>query len=152
MAYTKTNWVSGETALSADNMNHIENGIEALDNKIGVISVANKDTDTSVPTAGYATICTLELSAGTYILTGHIRWGTIPAGRVSVSVWTSPSPGGAIDGVQISYAPSASPNLTIAQQTSVIMNLSNSATIYLTAFADSGGTVTNGILKAISLK
>ena len=27
MAYTKTNWVNGETALSADNMNKIEQGI-----------------------------------------------------------------------------------------------------------------------------
>ena len=31
MAYTKTNWVSGETPLSASNMNNIEAGIEALD-------------------------------------------------------------------------------------------------------------------------
>lgn len=33
MAYEKTTWVSGETALSADNMNNIEDGIETLDNK-----------------------------------------------------------------------------------------------------------------------
>ena len=29
MAYTKTEWVTGETPLSADNLNNIENGIEA---------------------------------------------------------------------------------------------------------------------------
>ena len=28
MAYTRTNWISEETALSADNMNNIEDGIE----------------------------------------------------------------------------------------------------------------------------
>lgn len=28
MAYTRTTWVSEETALSADNMNNIEDGIE----------------------------------------------------------------------------------------------------------------------------
>lgn len=28
MAYTRTNWVSGETPLSAENMNNIEDGIE----------------------------------------------------------------------------------------------------------------------------
>ena len=28
MAYTRTHWVSEETALSADNMNNIEDGVE----------------------------------------------------------------------------------------------------------------------------
>ena len=28
MAYTRTNWVSEETALSANNMNNIEDGIQ----------------------------------------------------------------------------------------------------------------------------
>lgn len=34
MAYTRTNWVSGETPLSATNMNNIEDGIEELNSKI----------------------------------------------------------------------------------------------------------------------
>ena len=29
ISYTKTNWVNNVTKLYADNMNHIENGIEA---------------------------------------------------------------------------------------------------------------------------
>ena len=33
MAYTRTNWVSGSTPLSADNMNNIEDGIEELVDK-----------------------------------------------------------------------------------------------------------------------
>ena len=46
MAYTKLEWQSGDTALSANNMNHIEDGIEealigvnALNNKIGILSI-----------------------------------------------------------------------------------------------------------------
>lgn len=34
MAYAKTNWVNGETPINAANLNNIENGIEAIDNKI----------------------------------------------------------------------------------------------------------------------
>lgn len=30
MAYTKTNWVNGQTPINADNLNKIENGIEKL--------------------------------------------------------------------------------------------------------------------------
>ena len=30
ISYTKTNWVNNVTKLNADNMNHIENGIEAI--------------------------------------------------------------------------------------------------------------------------
>ena len=35
MAYTRTNWVSGTTALSATNMNNIEDGIEELKSSTG---------------------------------------------------------------------------------------------------------------------
>ena len=31
ISYTKINWVNNVTKLNADNMNHIEDGIEALD-------------------------------------------------------------------------------------------------------------------------
>lgn len=34
MAYTRTNWVSGETPLSAENMNNIEDGIEELNSNL----------------------------------------------------------------------------------------------------------------------
>jgi len=34
MAYTRTNWVSGETPLSAGNMNNIEDGIEELNSNV----------------------------------------------------------------------------------------------------------------------
>lgn len=41
MAYTKTNWVNLETELNADNMNHMENGIE---NSYGQFLIAVSDT------------------------------------------------------------------------------------------------------------
>lgn len=47
MAYTKTNWVTGEVALSADNFNHMEQGIydahEGLADSLGE-ALANLDT------------------------------------------------------------------------------------------------------------
>jgi len=39
MSYIPTNWVSGETPLSAENMNHIEQGIAELDSKSTVDNV-----------------------------------------------------------------------------------------------------------------
>ena len=38
MAYTRTNWVSGETPLSAGNMNNIEDGIEELNSNLQALS------------------------------------------------------------------------------------------------------------------
>lgn len=54
MAYTKTNWVNGETPINATNLNKIENGIEnndtSLENKLDKTSVktakTTSDTDT----------------------------------------------------------------------------------------------------------
>ena len=38
MAYTKKTWVSGETPLSAENMNHIEQGVAAAHNDISSLN------------------------------------------------------------------------------------------------------------------
>ena len=44
ISYTKTNWVNNVTKLNADNMNHIENGIEAVTVEINTLNgdLANK--------------------------------------------------------------------------------------------------------------
>lgn len=38
MAYTKTNWVSGVTPLSAENLNNIENGVKANEDAINAVN------------------------------------------------------------------------------------------------------------------
>ena len=50
MAYTRTEWVSGETPLSAGNMNNIEDGIETLNSRIlDVVRVVEfKKTNVSI--------------------------------------------------------------------------------------------------------
>ena len=151
MAYTRTNWVSGETPLSAGNMNNIEDGIEELNSKIGAISSTSKSTNTSVTSTNYATVCTLSLPAGVYLLTGHVRWASIPAGRISVSVGTSAQPGSERDGVQAQYA-AAAVSRNLGMQTSEIVTLSSASNVYLSVYADSNATVSHGILTALRLK
>ena len=54
MSYTRTNWVTGETPLSAGNMNNIEDGIEELNsNKIS--GVTNNVNETIPITNGVVT-------------------------------------------------------------------------------------------------
>ena len=61
MAYERKTWVSGETALSADNMNNIEDGIEELNsNKINGVTTgrniaitATAETLFTVPYSGW---------------------------------------------------------------------------------------------------
>lgn len=72
MAYVKTVWNNGSTALSAENMNHIENGIESLDQtKLDISSGAEPNQNAfSYVKVGSTTIAadsktdTLELVAG----------------------------------------------------------------------------------------
>lgn len=72
MAYVKTVWNNGSTALSAENLNHIENGIEALDQtKLDISSGAEPNQNAfSYVKVGSTTIAadsktdTLELVAG----------------------------------------------------------------------------------------
>lgn len=61
ISYTKTNWVNNVTKLNADNMNHIENGIEtlavALNTKASVDYVDNAIASSAVsPTVETETI------------------------------------------------------------------------------------------------
>ena len=56
MAYTRTNWESGVTPLSAGNMNNIEDGIEELNSKLGVtrFSITSNQSAAQYPAAyGY---------------------------------------------------------------------------------------------------
>lgn len=47
MAYTKKTWVSGETPLSAENMNNIENGIANAHEDISKLNTKITETNTS---------------------------------------------------------------------------------------------------------
>lgn len=48
MAYTKTNWVNGQTPINATNLNKIENQLEANDNK--TVKFADKYFSTTLNT------------------------------------------------------------------------------------------------------
>lgn len=157
MAYQRLTWQDGVTELSANNMNNIEDGIQENKEKINLIGMIYTETisDNSINiianTSNYATVCTLELPAGAYIITGHLRWSSIQPGRVSISVGTGQNPGAQVDGSNAQYVSSSSlPNL--AQQTVTIIELNNTTNIYLTGYADHDSTISHGILKAIKIK
>lgn len=70
MSYTRTDWVSGETPLSAENMNNIEDGIEECQDSISDLNsnLVVKSTPLTVNTQGatgsgmvykYGRICVL---------------------------------------------------------------------------------------------
>lgn len=73
MAYTKTTWTSGETALSAEHMNNIENGIENLENNLGTISSLVRGTYTTARWANGTETATWTAPAdGVYLIFMYI--------------------------------------------------------------------------------
>ena len=54
MAYTRTNWISEETALSADNMNNIEDGIEEAKAEIAEKTEIDSTTISLYTSLGWA--------------------------------------------------------------------------------------------------
>ena len=157
MAYQRLTWQEGVTALSADNMNNIEDGIQENKEKINLIgmiyteTISNDSINIITNTSNYATVCTLELPAGVYIVTGHIRWSEISIGRVSISVGTGQRPGSEIDGNNAQHVTTSS-LLNLAQQTMAIIELNNTANIYLVGYADHDSTISDGVLKAVKIK
>lgn len=68
MAYTKKDWVSGETPLSAENMNHMEQGIADAHSDINSLNtkIALKSTTFAVNT-GSAIIIPFEFASRCFI-------------------------------------------------------------------------------------
>jgi len=52
MAYTKTTWVTGKTPLSADNFNHIEDGIVEVENSVSSLLMVKVQEVTASISAG----------------------------------------------------------------------------------------------------
>lgn len=124
MAYSRTTWVSGETPLSADNMNNIEDGIEELSGNLGnVISVS--DTTTSVPTGGTdsTVLQTVTLQPGKYIFIAMVSFASNSNGMRGVSISTNSS-------IQTPY------------YVSVSASNGGSTSMQITRFIDSSSSVT----------
>lgn len=154
MAYTRTTWVTNQTPLSADNMNNIEDGIEETKTVIGNVgytNVSENTSSTSVSANSYATIATLSLPAGIYVITGHVKFASIPANRVIIGVGTSASPSDSTDGT-ISHYSNTALSSTMGLQTSAIITLSDTSTVYLSAYSGAAVTVNSGILRAVRIK
>lgn len=97
MAYTKTEWVSGETPLSATNMNNIENGIKNLESNVNslltVTSVTlsnqnipvgqSKSFSTTISKTGYTAIGVVGLFCGPNGVFPY-KWGLDSPTQVTV--------------------------------------------------------------------
>ena len=77
MAYTRTDWVSGGTPLSADNMNNIEDGIEELNSKFGGLNVVKYQTTITIPSGTSSSVQTKVVDTSSVIPTGREVFGVI---------------------------------------------------------------------------
>lgn len=83
MAYTKTVWENGETALSDVNMNHIEQGIKDAHDMIEALKSAGSELLLAMHPVGSILMNTSNVNPSTYIGGTWIAWGS---GRVPVGV------------------------------------------------------------------
>lgn len=82
MAYTRTNWVTSETPLSAANFNNIEDGIEEALEKAerGTITVGYGDATVSLPASDSVEV-TVNMAKADHTFLGII--GIYPSGTGS---------------------------------------------------------------------
>ena len=92
MAYSKTNWVSGETPLSAGNMNNIEDGIELLDSNLGkLVTIADTTVNVASSGTGNTVLQTVTLPAGVYIFVTMVSFASNSNGMRGISISTNSS-------------------------------------------------------------
>ena len=90
MSYSRTNWISGETPLSAGNMNNIEEGIEEINTNLGK-TISVDDTTVSVPSSGTGNkiLQTVTLQPGKYIFIAMVAFDANTSGMRGVSISTN---------------------------------------------------------------
>lgn len=86
MAYTKTNWSNGETALSDVNFNHMETGIKDAHDLIDALKAVGSEFILSLFPVGTIVSNATGTNPGTYIGGTWEEWGS---GRVPVGVDTT---------------------------------------------------------------
>lgn len=86
MSYVRTTWVSGETPLSAENMNNIEDGIEeskdgidALNSKV-FSTITGAQINTNIAYEKTGNICIVQIKTLQNLATGEQKIGTMPPG------------------------------------------------------------------------
>lgn len=79
MAYTKTNWVNGTTPINATNLNHIEDGIESVEQEIPSVYSTPRNTTTTdeVYNCGYINYIEANLKNANTYSTNEIDTGKI---------------------------------------------------------------------------
>ena len=131
MAYTRTNWVSGATALSADNMNNIEDGIEELKNITTLINTTNSTYN----------VTTYAYKVGNVVTVTLIREnGDKPSSSGWTTIATLPA-GSRPPGILLSYFYSGG----TTSDTTIRMRISTAGVIELYSIpqnAQLGGTIT----------
>ena len=84
MAYTRTNWVSGETPLSATNMNNIEDGIEELSNNLP-FTIKIIEVSATIPQGSKASPSSTEINLSSYAPQGkHLYNAMVSIGTYSL--------------------------------------------------------------------
>ena len=79
MAYTKTNWVNGQTPINATNLNHIEDGIESVEQEIPEVKNTQTSSTTKVYSCDYVNDKMIDSSGSKYIKFADgtcIVWGS----------------------------------------------------------------------------
>jgi len=137
MSYSRTNWVSGETPLSAGNMNNIEDGIEELNSNLGK-SISIADATKSVPTGGAEStvLQTVTLPPGKYIFVAMVSFAANTSGMRGISITTSSSP-------QPPYyvSASASNGGSTSMQVTRLIDTNSSVTLKVVARQTSGSAL-----------
>ena len=75
--YTKTDWVSGETPLSATNLNKIENGVAELENKLNsILAITSQSLENTTISAKSGHIFSGNLKKDGYTPIGILGFNT----------------------------------------------------------------------------
>lgn len=128
MAYTRTDWVSGETPLSADNMNNIEDGIEELNSNL-IFITPPPDGTASISDNVIKNLAYIDLPPGSYIVFFNAMFDVNSTGSRSISISDSST---SIDTNWFLQSP-GSPAGSLAMQLLRTLVLASETRIYFTA-------------------
>ena len=118
---------------------------------IGTVETDSISSSVSVTSGTVENITSISLDAGTWVVTGHIRFGSVTADKqyVCAIADANNTANTANDGATSVHS---SGSQVIALQSTRIVALNATATIYLNAYATANCSVDAGIITAVRIK
>lgn len=129
---------------------NVQDAIDEITSEVGQTVSDSESNSTSLAANTATSICSVSLGAGVWVITGALRFASLPSGRVINAIADTVST--PTESQASFYSPSSVGSAGLVVRNTVIVTLANTTTMHLVAYSQGAVAVSNGYLDAVRIK